>query len=408
MALLAVIIVVSGAAWYKSYAKNHGGEPSSGGTYTEAFVDASSDWSEPVNELTKAGLFAFDKDGNLQNNLIDSYTLSPDKTEYTFVLKKDVVANEIQTVLEDNLELIGPSTVNSDQQKVVLKLTQPSSSVPLILARPLFDYGPYKVAKKSDKQIVFVRSTKAGAASAFLNKIIIDRYEKDDDVKTLLKKKRVSAVMSDNITGDYSTFDKLNLNYPRYTFLLFNTNKSPFRDKATREKILGTGDLTGISFALTIADSGNIKDAAQKNVNEWNARGAKVTLDVKNADDFKNKATAGREFQAMMVNINYGPELTAFYFWHSSQILATGHNLTGVKSAKIDDLILKSDLTLSVKERWDFITQIHKEVETEAVGKVISQENSIYYVSNEVFHQTPPFPLTEADRFQLMSQWALK
>ena len=408
LAFLAVIIIISGAMWYNSYSRSHSGQPSAGGTYTEAYVSSTNDWSEPVTELTKVGLFDFDKDGNLHNLLIDSWSVNGDKTEYTFIMKKDISVKDIQDVLQQNLSMVGPASVTYEEpSKLVVQLTQPNSSLPLTLTRPIFDYGPYKIAKSSDREIVFIRSTKQGAVNAYLNKVVIDRYDDTDTAMKMLQKKRVSGATVDS-NNSYKGYDDISLQYPRYQFLLFNTNKAPFRDSNIRQKLLSGGDLSGVEFTLTIVDSGSSKDEAKQLMDGWTAKGAKVTLDVKTADDFKNQVAPTRQFQAVIANLNYGPEMDPFYFWDSSQILATGRNLTGVKSDKIDALVAKVDNSLSIKERWDLINQLHTEIEAENIGKLISQEKTNYYVSNDIIHQAPFLPLNESDRFQNFTQWALK
>src|SRR5438132_1501595 len=70
LAMLAVVIVISGTFWFRQFAAGHGATPGAGGSYVEGIVGDEQDVRQLSLRLTKAGLFGFDTTGKLENVLV--------------------------------------------------------------------------------------------------------------------------------------------------------------------------------------------------------------------------------------------------------------------------------------------------------------------------------------------------
>ena len=99
--LLLIMIGVSFVVWGNSLYKHFTNEiPKTGGEYVEGIVgqplyinpliSQTSQADSDLAQLIYSGLFKYDKDGNVVNDLAQDYSLSEDKKEYTVHLKKDV------------------------------------------------------------------------------------------------------------------------------------------------------------------------------------------------------------------------------------------------------------------------------------------------------------------------------
>lgn len=88
--------------------------PKIGGDYTEGIVgqplyinpllSQSSEADADLTQLIYSGLFKYDKDGNLANDLAENYELSEDQKSYTIYLKKDVLWHDGQPLTESDVE----------------------------------------------------------------------------------------------------------------------------------------------------------------------------------------------------------------------------------------------------------------------------------------------------------------
>src|SRR3989338_7995506 len=181
LAILAIVIVISGGFWYRQFSNNNSDSPTVGGTYVEGMINDKKELSQITTRLTKTGLLTFSSDGQLEGQLADKWTVSDDKSEYRFTLADGVDRDEIVDVLQQRSDVIGEAEIRPDLERdIIVKLVVPSPSFLLLITRPLFDYGPYKLGKSNDQTAVFTRSTKKKAVSAYINKIIIHSYEGED------------------------------------------------------------------------------------------------------------------------------------------------------------------------------------------------------------------------------------
>lgn len=409
LAILAVVIVISGTVWYRQYANRNGDQPTAGGTYIEGVVKDNQDIQIIAAKLTKAGLFRYDSSGAIQNQLISTWTVNADKDAYTFTLLPEVKTDDIINDLQSNVDLLGPAEVNQDADHVIsLQLPQPNPNLPLLLAQPLFDYGPYKVSKTSDETTIFTRNTKAGAINSFLNKIIIHTYPDETSLRqALLKGKLTGAVFSNDFTAP-PEFQTETILLPKFYAVIFNLNKSPFRDAKNRRALIDQTPSPNLSFTLTAADQEPSKSLANDLITRWQTLGSNVTLQSVKQDEIRDKIAPSRDFQALLIGINYTAELDPYYIWHSSQIRPPGNNFSGLKSDKADTILTNLRATLNVNDRQSSIKALHAELNLEGAEVILRQESVNFVVSTDLRYQMPWLPVTNYDRFQAISQWSVK
>src|SRR5690348_1634114 len=74
LAILAIIILVSGGFWYRQFTTSHSDSPTVGGTYVEGVVADKKEMSQITTRLTKAGLLAFSETGELKSQLVENWS----------------------------------------------------------------------------------------------------------------------------------------------------------------------------------------------------------------------------------------------------------------------------------------------------------------------------------------------
>lgn len=408
LAFLAVIIVVSGTYWYRQFSVGRAGSPNAGGSYVEGIVGDEQELRQIALRLTKVGLFRFDTAGQLKNVLVKDWQVNPEKTSYSFTLNDKVDRNEIVTDLENNIDLFGSAAVEqNDAGQVVVTTSEPNPSLPLLLTQPLFDYGPYKVSKATDQTTIFSRNPKEGAQLPYLNKIIIHSYATTEELQQALTKKKLDGAEATDVTIP-SGYSLKNYAMERYFAVIFNLNKSPFREAGLRQAIIDGQAIPPTPFTLTVADQEPNKTLATEVAKQWEARGSKVTLEVKPVDEVQDKVGPSRTFQALMIGIDYGAELDPTYLWSSTQIRPPGNNLSGVKSAAVDSQIEAIKATLNANERLSLIDALHGQVQREYAAVFVRQEQINFVARDSLAITTPWLARTAADRYRSIADWYVR
>lgn len=408
LAALAVVIVISGTLWYRQFNADRSGSPNAGGSYVEGIVGDEQEVRQIALRLTKVGFFRFDAQGRLENVLVESWQVNPEKTIYTFILKKDINRNEVVTDLENNIDILGSGTVQEGEQgQIAITLDEPNPNLPLVLTQPLFDYGPYKVSKATDQTTIFSRNPREGALLPHLNKIIIHSYKSTEELQQALTKRKLDGAEAEGVTIP-EKYELKSFPIARYYAVVFNLNKSPFREAGLRQGLISGGPVPATPFTLTVADQEPNRTIASELVAQWQARGAKVTLELKAAEEIQDKINPSRAFQATLIGIDYGIELDPTYLWSSSQIRPPGNNLSGIKSATVDAQIAAIQATLHASERFNLIEQLHTQVQNELAALFVRQETISFIAENSIITPRPWLARTVTDRFRAIAHWYIK
>jgi len=166
--------------------------------------------------------------------------------------------------------------------------------------------------------------------------------------------------------------------------VIFNINKTPFRDQTTRLGLINDQQVKAISFSLTFPDSEPQKNLAQQLKEKWEKLGASVELRPASPEDIRTKIATTRDFQALLSGVDYGTELDPYYIWHSSQIRPPGNNLSGIKSADVDGIINSIITSYNISNRYELIAQLHTQLEKEGAAQFLDQKSVQLYVARKV------------------------
>ncbi|MEX0594845.1 MAG: hypothetical protein WD157_01980 [Patescibacteria group bacterium] len=408
LAILAMVIAVSGSLWYRQYFNLDNNGPVAGGTYVDGVVGTADELDAIAAKLTKSGLFKVDREGKIVNQLIDNWQVNADNTKYTFDLKKNISSQEIADQLNQNIELLGPAIVNDEGDGVItVALNAPNPNLPLLLTQPLFDFGAYKLSKLSDTTAIFTRSTREYALTPYINKIVVHLFPDEALLIDALNKKKIDGARleGDHVPDGYKQFS---YSTPNYFAVIINVNRSPFRDTLFRQKVVQGKTVARAQVTLTVSDEDQAKSYAPTVKKQWEKQGLVVTIQTKSADDIANNIGPTRDFEALLTGISYGPELDPYYLWHSSQIRPPGNNLSGIKNDAADKLIDQIESEYLIPERNKKILLLHQQLASLGVLQIIGQVTRNIIVDNNVVPAAPYIPLSVRDRWQAIDQWYLK
>lgn len=407
LALLAIVIVVSGSYWFNQYSVGGRKDSVVGGTYVEGIIGGQEEMQMITARLTKTGLFRFDNDGQLKPSLIENWSVNADLTEYRFRLRKEINGNEIIEDFKRSGSLLGsPEVLLESNNELLIKLKEPNPNVPILLTQPMFRYGAYRINKISERSVIFSRNTREGAIKAFINKIIIYTFDSKEELNRVLQKRRLDGAQIEIVPQD-KNYIKQEIAFPRFVTLLFNTNKTPFRDANARRALIDTGTANMEPFTLTVPDKETYHSIARSIVERWQNNGIEVNLEFKSVEEIINKIGPGRTFQAMITTIDYGAEYDPYLLWHSTQVRLPGLNVTGVRDSVVDSLIERLRSTYNIAERRQLVEALHNQLHDLGVAKIIKQETESFVISQSIRYQPPWVSISALDRFQAITRWSV-
>lgn len=405
LAVLALVIIVTGGIWYRQHFSADG--PVSGGTYVDGIVGGIEELDAVAAKLTKVGFFVIDDEGRLQNQLVEDWSVNDDNTRYRFDLFPAVSGEDVVEDINKNLELFGPADVRYEGDGVVvISLTEPNPNIPILLLQPLFDYGPYKLSKMSNTTAIFTRNTHPNSANTFINKIVVHAFADEDALKEALRRKRIDgAYLSE--PQDFDGYSRFSYSTPNYYSVIFNVNRSPFRDQAFRQRVV-SGEAASGSVTLTVANEQPLLGLAEQVKTSWESQGLSVTLDVRSTSDIALRVGPSRDFQALLTGISYAPELDPLYLWHSSQIRPPGNNLSGLRDDKVDQLINDIGSDYSIFSRYEKIEELHQYLVSIGAMQIVEAVKQEFLISRNVVAVEPYLPMSIRDRWQSIGRWYLR
>jgi peptide/nickel transport system substrate-binding protein len=299
VALIALLVVVSGAAVVIDRAENKTVVPTYGGTYVEGVVStaqfmnpvlAATRVDEDVVRLVFSGLSRFRSDGSIQGDLAKTFSTSEDGKIWTFEIRDDARWHDGKPVISDDVvytvallqdkAYVGPYSdafrgvrVERIDERVV-RFVLPdsygpfaaSTTVPLLpshllskvdyaaLPRVAFNQrpigsGPFRVLEVDARQTVLARNdsfyrTRPDRTRPYLDRLVLRSYPDTSEALTALGRGEIDGV------GGLSTSDAerarglKNVNLYSFgtndftaLFLNVRPEKATFRDRVVRQAI---------------------------------------------------------------------------------------------------------------------------------------------------------------------------
>lgn len=402
LAALSVVILITGAIWFKQFTALQEKTKTTGGTYVEGIVGNEFDLAQEALNLTNSGIFLVSETGELENHLVTSWTKNSDSTEYKLYLKDGVDAEEIRSIIELNTDIFSLPVITVNGQELIIALNEPNPSLPLLLTRPLFPYGAYRVTSNTGKTIVLSRTGNGLSAPAFLNKIVLHAYDQQSDLINAVARKKVNGAVvprQDTYADNWQEIDT-----QRYFAVVFNINQSPFRDSGNRLKLINN-EPAKLTFTATALNSEPYKIFAEELADQWRKLGSTVEVKLLSSEELTS-TTTNRKFQAMVVGLDYGLELDPYFIWHSTQVRASDSNLTGIKNTEVDAMIAAVRDTLNISKRFMLIDQLHIKLQELGVVKIIGREEDGFYLDTAVQFVSSGVSTGVKDRWLTLHQWS--
>lgn len=173
-----------------------------------------------------------------------------------------------------------------------------------------------------------------------------------------------------------------------------------------KNKITETLD-PNMELSLTTVDIDDLKKVANEIAKYWESLGVKVTIKVYSLSDIGD-IIKKRDFEALLFGsiINYDTDLYAY--WHSTQRIYPGLNITGYTSKNLDKNLETLKNSLNIDSRNKAFDAINKELNEELQSIPLYSNNSNYIINKKEINIKEYIPLTmlnENERFINIEDW---
>lgn len=365
-----------------------------------------------VSSLIFRGLVKYNLKGEIVADLAESWTISPDGREYTFILSprlfwhdgRRVSADDIIYTVSQTPQLKGLSVDKMDNLTVRFRLKEPLASfldiltigvIPAHLASALSDLNPigngaFRVlrVKKSDKVDQIILQSRQ-------QRLIFSFYNSGEELMTAARTGEVDGFIAE---GETNQVRWRNFNYyqvpvlNRYYALFFNLGNELLKDSELRRSLaLSTpkeriakevfretvtvvdGPLDGtfaesntyrkylydnkldknynLSLTLTIPNKEEHRETARLIKESWGRIGVHLNVREVAADKLLPEVIGPKKFEVLLLGQEVARDPDRYTLWHSTQKDLPGLNFTTLKQIRVDRSLEEGRQALPLEDR---------------------------------------------------------
>lgn len=160
-----------------------------------------------------------------------------------------------------------------------------------------------------------------------------------------------------------------------------------------------------LAITLTIVDQGEYPAVAEAIRQSWRQIGAQVTIDTVSRAQIEKDRIIPRNYQALLYGAVIGADPDPYPFWHSSQRIHPGVNLTSYGNRKADELIEQARQTNDEQKRTDLYTAFQGIIAEDVPAVFIYSPLYAYPVSSGVQGIGARRVALPSDRLIGIDQW---
>lgn len=408
ISMLIVVVVCTSLIINRKYISRTKLIPSYGGTYTEGIVaNNTTEIDQVIKKLTDFGLTYFDNDHKLQPGLAERWNISSDGKTYTFYLRNGIDATKIIDSIRSYKNGWNDIDIkNPDNKTIQFILKQPYSPFLVSTTQPMFEYGPYKLVSQDKQQIVFKANDDFFAGKPYIDKIVLKLYPDQGNIDKALLKDKLMGLAGVDDSWTKTGFTNFQMSLPRYTLAFFNLNRDLFKDDGTRQKIKNGQKLDKeIHATLSTQDKEDDLQLAQDLKDKWDAIGLKVDIISYDSITLQKDIIPSRNYDILLYGIDYGYDPDPYPFWHTSQMLGNGLNLSNFSDQKADALLEEARQTNDETVRQDKYQKFQQIFDDKVPAIVLNQAVFKFSISQKVTGLSQHNGITNADRFNEIWEW---
>lgn len=363
-----------------------------------------------LGRLTQSGLVKLSSNGQITADLAKNWTVSDDKLVYAFDLVDQISASDIVTGFAKrpaDFPKIKPEVISLHQIKITIDA--PRASFLSELLNPIFPYGPYKVEKETQKDIILSRNKSYFAEKPYLDKIDLKLYKDNGALLDAAKSNKID--IASNLSGDLPKgWQKKDYKTNTTPILFANTSKSYLKKPSVRQDLLAgkkADKLTSIDI-LEITDGSGLDQGYLNLVKSWKDAGLEVKERKENIQVALTGSLLKRDYDLVYIVIDSGYEMDPYNFYNSNERNGTGQNFAEFADAQIDKATADARIILDPAQRVAKYSEILKQIDELGVSKSFEPIKVNIAYSAKIKGVGDAACLTQSDLLCTANEWYVR
>jgi peptide/nickel transport system substrate-binding protein len=162
---------------------------------------------------------------------------------------------------------------------------------------------------------------------------------------------------------------------------------------------------TPLSFSISTSNTPELEKTALLIKEDLSAVGIKVDIKTFEVNDLNQSVIRSRTYDALLFGQIINSESDLFAFWHSSQRLDPGLNVSMYTNAKVDKILEDAFVTVDEGSRVKKYIQFEDEIKKDMPAVFLYSPSFIYVISDNLEGLSLPHITSPSDRFLDIYSW---
>lgn len=163
-----------------------------------------------------------------------------------------------------------------------------------------------------------------------------------------------------------------------------------------------------VSFTLATANIDELKNAAEMIARDWGKLGIKVNVEIFEPGDLNQDIIRPRRYDALLFGEVVGRDYDLYPFWHSSQRLDPGLNISLYANNKVDALLEEIRESSKIKDLSEMYKSLALEINKDQPAIFLYQPDFLYAIPGNLKGVQLPVITSPSDRFADIYRWYIK
>lgn len=167
-------------------------------------------------------------------------------------------------------------------------------------------------------------------------------------------------------------------------------------------------DGNNLTITITTANTPELIQVAERIASFWQTIGVQTTIDAQDISTLQTESIRGRTYDVLLFGEIIGFDPDPYPFWHSSQISASGFNLSNFKNADADTVLTEARKTADQDIKAQKYIHFQNILVAEMPAIFLYTPHYTYPVSKHITVVAPQHIIHPAHRFATIHEWYIK
>ncbi len=164
-------------------------------------------------------------------------------------------------------------------------------------------------------------------------------------------------------------------------------------------------EISVLKFSLSTSESTELKTVSNELKTAWEELGVPVEIQVFATGDLKETIVRPRKFDALFFGQVLGRSSDPYPFWHSSQRLDPGLNITSYTNARVDKILDQARTETDREERVKLHSSFIDEIEKDTPAVFLYAPEFLYVITEKIHGLELGSVAVPSERFSNIHEW---